>query len=681
MGQVSHLSTHHLTIASGLGSSLIDVKSDDSGAVYVLGKFRGTNFTIGTGSTGAVRFSSPDTWSFFVAKYSSAGALIWAFPLSCQNTQQNSLTLLDLEVSDSGFVYVTGAIGLYPTELDFFNSAQSPSTLVSSNHSFGSDQPLWAQYTAAQGHYVNHQIIRSSPVNSVSDSVGKVEKAALDSAGNLVMAGRFISISGQPLLLGGACQLSSSQGTHFLTKYDSNGNCLFAEAFTLALMGQVNSLALDNQDFIYLAGRFSNPADFDPDPNAIVPAVTFSSLNEGFALRLNPNGRTPQNIIRPFIAIGDSEINEILPGDNGTFYISGYGSSLYSLPQTVTSSITYSSSLFMAKYSGLNQHWSYSIPYNQLNMGVVSNTNISDMRFANMALDQCGNLYVTGWNQETATLVYQNSFPTSVILNNLGTAYDHFLLQLNSSSGGVNWVGQEGPQMSGYANNHDLLFIDQTRNYLIYGGSFRGTPDLNPSASVLANMTAVGSIGDAFYTKASYSCSNNALSVEKLTLYISHTDEVVELAWIDEGIKESETRYKLERSHNGQNFETLKEELSETRYEDEEPLWGQRAYYRVRKTDQDGQQVFSNVVEIELAGNLELTLYPNPNSGEKISYKLKKPITGRVKIVTLEGKKILQQEVTEKSGTFEFSPRLTPGNYLLLLTSEEENLTKKFIVQ
>lgn len=235
--------------AFNIGSTGIDnsysVKADATGNIYVAGYFQGTaDFDPGPA---VANISSIGITDAFVANYNAAGNYQWTIQLGAPSIQ-NSIRSITIDQASN--VYVTGTF--YGT-VDF-----DPGPGVANLQSSGIGNDIFlAKYNAA-GAY-QWAFNTGSPVSDVGYSV------ATDMSGDVYMGGYFQGLTdfdpgpGSAFLQGPGA---------FLARYDQAGN--FKWAFPVRNTGVggtiniVNSISTDNTGNVFIAGYFSNTADFDP---------------------------------------------------------------------------------------------------------------------------------------------------------------------------------------------------------------------------------------------------------------------------------------------------------------------------------------------------------------------------------------------------------------------------------
>ena len=229
------------------GSGGESVVADKWGNVYVAGMFYNSiHFD-------ALTVSSPYSFHVFLAKYDSMGNVKWV-----RYAKDYVNAWMHVATDSSGMVYLTGT---YDTSITFAGvSLSCLGTAIFLVKIDSAGNVVWAKtsgnISADDGTYL--------PVGIVADR-----------ACNIYVAGQF---SGNPLLLNSASGKSYTLCPQmFLIKYDSSGNLIWAtgEHDTVGTV-QVNSLAIDKFDNLYITGECFSTAVFDTIP--------FASLGQGMFL-------------------------------------------------------------------------------------------------------------------------------------------------------------------------------------------------------------------------------------------------------------------------------------------------------------------------------------------------------------------------------------------------------------
>ena len=166
-------------------------------------------------------------------------------------------------------------------------------------------------------------------------------------------------------------------------------------------------------------------------------------------------------------------------------------------------------------------------------------------------------------------------------------------------------------------------------------------------------------------------------------LVASAESNVVEIGWINLDAGEF-VETVLERAAGDANFEVLKDlspiEFQQTRrFTDSQPIAG-TSFYRIRRTDADGQTSYSNTAEVQWAGQ-GFSVHPQP-AGDR--FRIHSP--GGAKSMNIfdgTGKRILERSFSDADATsFEVNRALSPGWYTVEIRSQDGQVwRKKLIVQ
>ncbi len=92
------------------------------------------------------------------------------------------------------------------------------------------------------------------------------------------------------------------------------------------------------------------------------------------------------------------------------------------------------------------------------------------------------------------------------------------------------------------------------------------------------------------------------------------------------------------------------------------------AYYRLKATDYDGTIEYHKVISINLVGTDQVSVYPNPGSGESFNLETSYDAPdGEVKIINLYGKEIYKDTVVAGKNHFNLVQPLESGIYLVVI--------------
>jgi hypothetical protein len=238
------------------------VTGDFDGNIYVVTEIKGTcDFDPGPATVNFTNFGSGDS-EIMLAKYSPAGAYIWA---SRMGGTGNDL-VRDVKVTPSGFVYITGEFAL---TADF-----DPSAAMSNLVTTGSLDGFVAKYSAATGAFV-WAIKMGGTGSDVTYAI------SLDTLSNLYASGKFIGTADFDPSAGVSNLVSAGSDDGFLAKYDSMGVLMWANRLGSTSVDRVQAVHADPLGNVFISGRFRNTVDFDF--SAGVNNLTALAADDGFA--------------------------------------------------------------------------------------------------------------------------------------------------------------------------------------------------------------------------------------------------------------------------------------------------------------------------------------------------------------------------------------------------------------
>jgi len=232
------------------------VTVDSNGDVYLTGTFTGTaNFN----PAGTYNLISSGT-DIFVAKYTSAGAFVWALNIGSAGTDHG----YDIVTGPSDTVFVTG---------DFTGTADFDPVGTANLVSAGAEDIFVAKYTSA-GVYVS-----AFNLGSTGTDIGQ-GIAVNPSNGNVHVTGS-ISATVNFNLAGTYTLTSLGSGDIFLATYNNQNAFQWAFAIGNSYGDDVSyGVAVDGNNNISITGKytgsFGSPTDFDPDAGTanLVTGVT-----------------------------------------------------------------------------------------------------------------------------------------------------------------------------------------------------------------------------------------------------------------------------------------------------------------------------------------------------------------------------------------------------------------------
>ncbi|MEX2173577.1 MAG: SBBP repeat-containing protein [Pirellulaceae bacterium] len=399
----------------------------DSDYLYVTG-YLGGSADLDPGD-GDARLSVAGSADALVAKYSATtGALIWARQFANGSDTRGT----GIAVDGSGNVYTTGH---FVGTVDF-DPGDGTSNLTSS----GND--VFVSKLDSAGNFVWARQF-SGPEADVGLGI------ELDDAGNVYTTGYFRGTADFDPGTGTSNLTSSGANDFFVSKLDNAGNFVWARGIGGALEDRSYNLAVDGSGNVYTIGFFEGTVDFDP--GAATSNLTTSHDHQIFVSKLDSGGNfvyARQLRGTPHIATGDIEVDA-----NGNVYTTASGPVTLGV-NTLVSKLDNAGNLVWARH-----------------FGGLGNAG------SRIALDGSGNIYTTGFFNETADF---DPGPCTSNLTSFGDR-DIFISKLDSAG---NFV--DARQLGGTSIDVGrAIAVDGSAN-VYTTGSFAGTADFDPGAGTSA---------------------------------------------------------------------------------------------------------------------------------------------------------------------------------------------------
>ena len=462
------------TSSGGLGNDYgSSVATDASGNIYVAGVFASSTITFGSYTLTNMGLSD-----VFLAKYDVNGNVLWA--KSAGGTNDDEPT--SVSVDASGNVYLAG----------YFNSSTLTFGATSLTNAGSWDIFLTKYDSNGNVHWAK------SACGTETDQALSV---AVDVSGNIYMAGYFWSTT---LIFGSYTLTNVGKYDIFLTKYDANGNVLWAKSAGGAEEEQALSVAVDVSGNAYVAGIFgSSTISFGST------TLTNAGFDDIFLAKYDVNG----NVLWAKSAGGTDydEMGSVAADISGNIYVAGY----FASPTITFGSTTLTNAgwndMFLAKYDANgNVLWAKS-------------AGGADVEYASSAAaDASGNIFVAG-SFLGSTITFG-----SIILTNANTGGADLFFVKYDINGNVLWAKSAG----GTGNdNAGSVAVDASGNPYLVGWFF--SPTLPFSTTTLTNADNTGSTDDMFIAKLDVDVGineiNNQLNIsvypnpasDKLTVEIS----------------------------------------------------------------------------------------------------------------------------------------------------------------
>ncbi|MFC1731129.1 SBBP repeat-containing protein [candidate division KSB1 bacterium] len=466
LSTATYAQTFNFEWAKSVGGSSTEISKcitvNTSGFIYTTGSFNGTvDFDPGAATFNLVSSGGEDV---FVQKLDANGNFIWARSMGGTSNEIGRSITTDA----SGFIYIAG---YFEGTADF-----DPSVAIFNLTSNGVDDVFILKLDDLGN------LIWAKSIGGVSSD--RSFSITCDIMGNIYATGRFINtVDFDP---GTATfNLTSSGGEDvFILKLNGSGNFVWAKSIEGSFNNEGRSITTDDSGNVYLSGNFEGTADFDPGSSTF--NLTSNGLWDIFLTKLDNLG----NFIwaRSFGGTGRDGLNLITIDPSGNIYATGkFQSSVDFNPGAATFNLTSNGDydIFIQKLDANGDFiWAKSIGGPNYDQG------------ESIITDTSGNIYVTGYYQETA------DFDPGSSTFNLSSngAEDVFILKLDDL-GNLIWAKSIGGPLFDAGNS----ITNDTHGNLFLSGYFQGLADFDPGTSTY-NLTSNGN-EDVFVVKFSQSAT------------------------------------------------------------------------------------------------------------------------------------------------------------------------------
>ena len=301
-----------------------------------------------------------------------------------------------------------------------------------------------------------------------------------DSDNNVFITGAFKgSVDFDPTGTGDV-RTSADNFDIFICKYNEDGEYQWTKTIGSGNRDEAKSITTDVNDDIYITGRFLRETDFDPG-TGVAELNGANSTPDAFLLKLDNDGN-----YQWAHKIGSSsglEIGEVVKDgkDGSVILCGGFDSTVDFDPGTGTSE------LFGA---GLSEIYFTKFDYNGDFRWVKSFQGDGYETCQDLAVDQDGNIYATGWFRDAADF----DTGSGVTLFTSEGAEDSFIAKLNPQ-GNTIWARQIGSPSLEWSYS---IAVDEVGD-VYTTGFFYSTVDFDPGSGK-TELTSEG-IEDVFITK------------------------------------------------------------------------------------------------------------------------------------------------------------------------------------
>lgn len=396
-------------------SNARDIITDKSGNVYIIGDFFGTvDFDPSTGVTNLTSTSLED---IFIMKLDSTGSFLWVKQIEGSGRVEFGKSIA-VDIYDN--IYATG---YYEDSADFdpginqfiLTTDGSLSAFLLKLNSRGEFK--WA-----------------TQFGGVSLSRG--ESIAINSNGDIFTVGVFSGTADFDPSSNIQNLTAVGNNDIFISKLDSTGSFIFAKKISptgVLPFHQVNHVYVDNEDKIYLTGRFEGTSDFDPSSNVF--ALTAKGRWDAFICKLNTNGdlEWAKQVEGTDYSMGK---NISVDKDKNVYFIGDYNDSADFNP---------SSSIYQLNSSGEEDVFVSKLDSLGNFVWAISYGGTGEERGEGIALDNQNNVYTTGFFENTVDFA-----PDTVMFNLTSFGNEDIFIQKLSQDESVS-VEEKYPALSSKA--------------------------------------------------------------------------------------------------------------------------------------------------------------------------------------------------------------------------------------
>ena len=284
------------------GKMHLDIDSDEN--IYLAGKFEGVlelDLT-GSGSLTVEDFHPPNVGSpNFVAKYDSAGNILWAFSIGAAASEgYDFLDINDMHIDKDGNIIIVGAYECYPNNSIDFDPGTGTTLLTGpQSTAFAAKYDTNGNLLWAFSYYAVNSIN-----GGINGSFQELSGAATDASGNIYLTGRVtaqviapgieLNVDLNPL---GGAELINIAGA-IVAKYSPAGMLQWYKVYTrtdgFATQGSIGKkITLDSSGNIFTTGFFSRIIDFGSGFSNSIDQSTVGT----YLLKLDPAGTTTWMIL------------------------------------------------------------------------------------------------------------------------------------------------------------------------------------------------------------------------------------------------------------------------------------------------------------------------------------------------------------------------------------------------
>jgi hypothetical protein len=452
-GQNNPPGTFVPALALSIGGSgfdqVVDLATDPDGSVYVTGTFTGSvDFDPGTG---VAFLTSVGLADIFLAKYSAAGALLWADRIG--GTSADSVASLARDAS--GNLYIGGS---FEGASDF---DPGPGTQILT--SLGGADGFVAKFTSTG------QLVWARRYGGVA--LDRVTDVTADPAGNVYAAGVFQGQADLTPEVGAVIVSNGATPDGFLLALDADGGARWAYPIGGPEDDAATAVAVTSNAAVVVAGTFRGQADF----LSAAPATQLTSVGgtDGFVAGYSSAGVL--RWARQISGTGDEDVQAggLAPDASDGVVVTG----------SFAGTTTFAGGLVTIARTSLGPSDWYVAGYDV--SGTVQNVfavgGLGPDIAPHIAVDESGNILATG--SFTGSVDFDPGIGTTV-LTSLATAGSDAFAARYTPSGGLLWASSFGEATAAPDRlTAGAAIAAGGQGTAIVGGRFFGLPNFGTTAT------------------------------------------------------------------------------------------------------------------------------------------------------------------------------------------------------
>ncbi|MCG8575015.1 MAG: hypothetical protein MI810_09050, partial [Flavobacteriales bacterium] len=445
-----------------------DVKTDGLGNVYTVGQFSGTvDFDPGPGTFNLTSSNEAG----FVQKLDPDGNLLWVKHFEQISVANSNCQSIEIDASNDLFV-----VGWFQGDVDF-----DPSASVASMSPVGIDQFIVKM--DASGNYL------WSKQYDAGTGYENFKETTIDSDGNLLLCGRFSSLTDFNPGLGVNDLTPVAAYDGYLLKLDNDGNFVWVKQLEGSSTVYPFSLDVDDLGEVYATGYFIS--DIDMDPGVGTSTSIAAGAKDLFMVKLDANG----DFLWGFAtgsSVDDGGVDVHIDADGNPIFAGYHYASLDIEPGFGLTTLTGTGGFIVKMDPSGNLIWA-----DQFESGLSKSYSVTT--------NTSGNIFATGTFSGSGDF---DPGASTLTLSSNGLS-DIFILKLDLN-GNLVWAENMGET----SNDRGEAIVGDNMDNIYSTGSFRNTVDFDLTSGVL-NLVANGT--DVYVHKLG-PCTSTSITADLASL-------------------------------------------------------------------------------------------------------------------------------------------------------------------